>query len=97
MYQGASEAVIAILVAALFGYWIDGYFETSPVFLLIGFAIGFASFTIRLVRLGRWVEGQGSGEDSNPSGGDSDQSHQNRDDRDRDRDIGDESQNENER
>ncbi len=63
MYQGAFEAVIAILVAALFGYWLDGYFDTAPVFLLIGSAIGFASFTVRLIRLGRWVEG--TGKDSN--------------------------------
>jgi len=60
VYQGAFEAVIAILVSALFGYWLDGYFDTAPVFLLIGFAIGFASFTVRLVRLGRWVQEQGS-------------------------------------
>lgn len=66
MYQGAFEAVIAILVAALFGYWLDGYFDTAPVFLLIGSAIGFASFTVRLIRLGRWVgEEEGTGKVSN--------------------------------
>lgn len=65
MYQGAFEAVIAILVAALFGYWLDGYFDTAPVFLLIGVAIGFASFTVRLIRLGRWVEQEGSVHASN--------------------------------
>ena len=65
MYQGAFEAVIAILVAVLFGYWLDGYFDTAPVFLLIGSAIGFASFTVRLIRLGRWVEQEDSGHASN--------------------------------
>jgi F0F1-type ATP synthase assembly protein I len=55
VYQGAFEAVIALLVAALFGYWLDGYFDTAPWLLLIGTAIGFASFTVRLIRLGRWM------------------------------------------
>jgi F0F1-type ATP synthase assembly protein I len=59
VYQGAFEAVIALLVAVFFGYWLDSYFGTTPVFLLIGFAIGFASFTVRLIRLGRWVEQEG--------------------------------------
>lgn len=62
MYQGAFEAVIAFLVAALFGYWLDGYFDTTPVLLLVGIVIGFASLTVRLIRLGRWVE-----EESNPN------------------------------
>jgi F0F1-type ATP synthase assembly protein I len=64
VYQGAFEAVIALLVAVFVGYWLDGYFDTTPVFLLIGFAVGFASFTVRLVRLGRWVEGAGKEPDS---------------------------------
>jgi F0F1-type ATP synthase assembly protein I len=56
VYQGAFEAVIALLVAVFTGYWLDGYFDTTPVLLLVGFVIGFTSFTVRLVRLGRWVE-----------------------------------------
>jgi F0F1-type ATP synthase assembly protein I len=55
VYQGAFEAVFALLITAGFGYWLDGYFDTAPWLLLIGTAIGFASFTIRLVRLGRWM------------------------------------------
>jgi len=55
VYQGAFEAVIALLIAVCFGYWLDRTFDTAPVLLLIGTAIGFASFTLRLVRLGRWV------------------------------------------
>jgi len=62
VYQGAFEAVGAILVTTLFGYWLDGYFDTSPVLLLVGIAIGFASFTVRLVRIGRKMEEQGSGQ-----------------------------------
>ena len=55
VYQGAFEAVIALLIAVGFGYWLDGYFDTAPWLLLIGTAIGFASFTVRLIRLGRWM------------------------------------------
>ncbi len=64
VYQGAFEAVIALLIAAGFGYWLDGYFDTAPALLLIGTAIGFASFTVRLVRLGRWMHGADSDESS---------------------------------
>ncbi|MBW2694809.1 MAG: AtpZ/AtpI family protein, partial [Deltaproteobacteria bacterium] len=39
-----------------FGYWLDDYFDTAPWLLLIGTAIGFASFTVRLIRLGRWMK-----------------------------------------
>ncbi len=61
VYQGAFEAVIALLIAVGFGYWLDGYFGTAPWLLLIGTAIGFASFTVRLMRLGRWMKGENSG------------------------------------
>ena len=62
VYQGAFEAVIALLIAVGFGYWLDGYFDTAPWLLLIGTAIGFASFTVRLIRLGRWMKGEYSGD-----------------------------------
>lgn len=71
VYQGAFEAVLAIPIAGGIGYWLDGVFDTEPTLLLIGFAIGFASFTVRLIRMGRWVRGQsgGSGEGSESSDG----------------------------
>ena len=62
VYQGAFEAVIALLIAIGLGYWLDGYFDTAPWLLLIGTAIGFASFTVRLMRLGRWMKGENSGD-----------------------------------
>ena len=64
VYQGAFEAVIALLIAVGFGYWLDGYFDTAPWLLLIGTAIGFASFTVRLMRLGRWMKDGDSDESS---------------------------------
>jgi F0F1-type ATP synthase assembly protein I len=66
VYQGAFEAVFALLIAAGFGYWLDTVFDTAPVLLLIGIVIGFASFTVRLVRLGRWMHGAESGESDDP-------------------------------
>jgi ATP synthase protein I len=58
-YQGAFEAVIAILVGAGIGYWIDQRFGTSPIGLLVGTAVGFASFVLRLLRLGRQLQADG--------------------------------------
>jgi F0F1-type ATP synthase assembly protein I len=52
-YQAAAEAVFAILIAAGIGYWVDQRFDTTPRYLLIGMAVGFASFVMRLVRLGK--------------------------------------------
>jgi F0F1-type ATP synthase assembly protein I len=61
-YQGAFEAVVAILIAAGAGYWVDGRLDSSPWGLLIGTAVGFASFVLRLLRLGRQLEALGSDE-----------------------------------
>jgi F0F1-type ATP synthase assembly protein I len=55
-YQGAFEAVVAILIAMGAGYWVDTRYETSPYGLLIGTAVGFASFVLRLLRLGRRIQ-----------------------------------------
>jgi F0F1-type ATP synthase assembly protein I len=52
-YQGAFEAVVAILIAAGIGLWADRHFDTSPRYVLIGTIVGFAAFVMRLVRLGR--------------------------------------------
>jgi F0F1-type ATP synthase assembly protein I len=54
-YQGALEAVFAILIAGGIGYWVDSRWGTSPWGLFLGFAVGFASFVLRLIRLGRQV------------------------------------------
>ena len=55
-YQGAFEAVFAILIAALLGNLADDHFGTAPRYLLVGFVIGFAAFVLRLVRIGRTVQ-----------------------------------------
>jgi len=55
-YQGAAEAVFAILVAGGLGYWADSHFGTQPRYLLVGIVVGFCSFVLRLVRLGRRLQ-----------------------------------------
>ena len=52
-YQGTVEAVFAILIAVGIGFFVDRTFETFPAFLLVGVALGFAAFVLRLWRLGR--------------------------------------------
>ncbi len=56
-YQGATEAVVAVLVAVGLGYLADKHFESSPLCLLIGGAVGFAAMVLRLIRLGRQLYG----------------------------------------
>ncbi len=52
-YEGAFEAVGAILIATGLGYWFDQHYETTPIGILVGAAIGFAAFVLRLIRLGK--------------------------------------------
>ena len=55
-YQAALEAVFAILICAGGGYWVDSRLGTSPWGLVVGTVIGFTSFVLRLLRLGRQLE-----------------------------------------
>lgn len=50
-YQGAIEAVLAVVIMTGAGYWLDQRFETAPAFLLAGIVIGFCSFALRLWRM----------------------------------------------
>lgn len=55
-YQAALEAVFAIPVAGGLGYWADAHFGTTPILLLVGLVLGFASFVMRIVRMRKLVE-----------------------------------------
>jgi F0F1-type ATP synthase assembly protein I len=55
-YQGAFEAVVAILVAGGIGAWADSSFGDGHRYLMIGTALGFGSFVLRLMRLGKQLE-----------------------------------------
>ena len=63
-YQGALEAVFAIIVATGAGYWADGALGSSPWGLLAGATIGFAAFVLRLYRLGRSLDGASAAPES---------------------------------
>jgi F0F1-type ATP synthase assembly protein I len=58
VYQGALEAVFAIPIAGGLGYWADSRFGTDPVLLIVGLALGFATFVVRLARMRKLVEEQ---------------------------------------
>jgi ATP synthase protein I len=71
-YQGAFEAVFAIVIGAGLGYAVDGRFDTEPWGVLVGLGLGFGAFVLRLVRLGREfaeVEPGGDGPDGPRGGG----------------------------
>lgn len=55
-YQGAFEAIGAVLVGGGFGYWADLTWDTSPWGLLIGIVLGFAAMVLRLLRLGKELD-----------------------------------------
>jgi F0F1-type ATP synthase assembly protein I len=55
-YQGALEAVFAIIIAAGAGYWADRHFDTEPRWLITGTCLGFGAFVLRLWRMRRLFE-----------------------------------------
>ena len=55
-YQGAFEAVFAIVIGAGLGFAVDRRYATDPWGLLIGIGLGFGAFVLRLVRLGRAIQ-----------------------------------------
>lgn len=55
-YQAGLEAIFALIVAAGVGGWVDSRYETAPVFLLVGMAVGFGSVVLRLLRYQRQQE-----------------------------------------
>ena len=62
-YQGAFEAVMAVLVGAGAGYWADGHWGTTPYGVLTGVVIGFAAMVLRLLRMGREIPTDGPASD----------------------------------
>lgn len=72
-YQGAFEAVMAVLVGAGFGYWVDRRWETTPYGVIVGVVIGFAAMVLRLLRMRDELPpppaGAGPGVDASPGSG----------------------------
>lgn len=50
-YQGAIEAVVAMVICALAGWWIDGRLGSGPIGLFAGMVLGFTAFLVRLLRI----------------------------------------------
>ena len=73
-YQGAVEAVLAVVISGLAGYWVDRRFGTEPTGFLVGMAIGFAAFGLRMWRMRNLMGGPGT------TSGTSGTSEQSRDD-----------------
>lgn len=70
-YQGAFEAVFAIVIGAGLGFAADRRFGTEPWGVLIGLGLGFGAFVLRLVRLGRALQAEQEqrGDSDGPGGG----------------------------
>jgi ATP synthase protein I len=52
-YQGAFEAIFSVLIGAGFGWLADDRLGTAPGGMLVGLALGFGAFILRIVRLHR--------------------------------------------
>ena len=71
----ALRGVLAVLVGAGVGYWVDRRWQTTPYGVIVGLVIGFAAMVLRLLRMGRELDvggddGSGSavGSDAGESG-----------------------------
>ena len=64
-YQGALEAVLAIVIAAGAGFWADRHFGTAPRWLIVGTCVGFGSFVLRLFRMRNLFEDASRADRSN--------------------------------
>lgn len=65
-YQGALEAVLAIVITAGIGYWADQRFGTEPRWLILGTCLGFAAFVLRLFRMRKLFEDPAPGSEERP-------------------------------
>lgn len=69
-YQVGLEAIFALVIAVGVGFWVDTRYETQPVFMMAGTAVGFAACVMRLLRYQRELderqiaEGEGSDDDA---------------------------------
>ena len=55
-YQGALEAVFAIIIGIGAGFWADRHFGTAPRWMIVGTVLGFGSFVLRLWRMRKLFE-----------------------------------------
>jgi len=68
------EAVLAIVIATLAGYWADAQFGTSPRWLIVGVIVGFGAFVLRLARMAKLIDEPDFGDEEDPRSPDRDDS-----------------------
>lgn len=52
-YRLSMELVVGIVVGGYIGWWLDGFFNTAPLFLLIMLILGMAAGVVNLLRTSR--------------------------------------------
>ena len=70
-FEVAFEAGLAVILGVVIGNYLDGRFETSPLFLFVFLALGFATGIRRLLAI-EWPgvhDGQKKSEDSDRKSG----------------------------
>jgi F0F1-type ATP synthase assembly protein I len=68
-YEGGLQAALSVVISMGIGFWADDYFDSSPVGLFVGLAVGFGAFTLRIWQLMKQGSAeQGSGRE--PKSGD---------------------------
>jgi F0F1-type ATP synthase assembly protein I len=68
-YQAGLEAIFALALAVGIGFWVDSRYDTLPVFLLAGTAVGFGACVLRLLRHQRELDKRGGEIGGGPGGG----------------------------
>jgi len=87
-YNSVFEAVGAIIIAALMGWFADDYFDTKPRYLIIGVIIGFAAFVLRLMRMAKDYQASlEASEGSHETAGDAGDQREEREGREKSRKI----------
>ena len=55
-YQAGLEVIFALALAIGLGFLVDRHYETQPVFLMVGSALGFGACVLRLLRYQRALD-----------------------------------------
>lgn len=55
-FRLASELIAGFVVGGLLGWWIDSFFGTTPLFLLIFFTLGLAAGILNVVRTAKKMQ-----------------------------------------
>ncbi|MBL4756617.1 MAG: AtpZ/AtpI family protein [Rhizobiales bacterium] len=62
-FRLATELVVGLLVGGVIGWFLDRWLGTSPIMLLVFFALGAAAGILNVIRTAREMQAQLTGED----------------------------------